>query len=98
MSKLDCDLAVLLIFDNLLQLNSKIKKSTKELLKLNAAWKPSERDADQEMLTEEERECFRKIGLKMRSVLVLGKEKITVFTQWLELYMLHSPRILYFGV
>ncbi|XP_024029575.1 chloroplastic group IIA intron splicing facilitator CRS1, chloroplastic [Morus notabilis] len=60
----------------LLILNSKIKKSTKELLKLNTAWKPSERDGDQEMLTEEERECFRKIGLKMRSVLVLGRRGI----------------------
>ncbi|GMN19383.1 hypothetical protein TIFTF001_049912 [Ficus carica] len=53
-------------------LNSKIEKSKRELLKMNAAWKPSEQDADQEMLTEEERECFRKIGLQMQSVLVLG--------------------------
>ena len=41
---------------------------------MNAEWKPAERDADQEMLTAEERECFRKLAQKMRSVLVLGKE------------------------
>ncbi|XP_062107403.1 chloroplastic group IIA intron splicing facilitator CRS1, chloroplastic [Humulus lupulus] len=57
-------------------LNSKIEKSTKDLLKLNAAWKPSEKDADQEMLTDEERECFRMIGMKMHSVLVLGRRGI----------------------
>uniref|UniRef100_A0A803PKL0 Uncharacterized protein n=1 Tax=Cannabis sativa TaxID=3483 RepID=A0A803PKL0_CANSA len=60
-------------------LSSKIEKSTKDLLKLNAAWKPSEKDADQEMLTDEERECFRMIGMKMHSVLVLGKEKAPIF-------------------
>ncbi|KAM6593597.1 hypothetical protein CsatA_001300 [Cannabis sativa] len=55
-------------------LSSKIEKSTKDLLKLNAAWKPSEKDADQEMLTDEERECFRMIGMKMHSVLVLAAQ------------------------
>ena len=69
------DLDVLSSLEHLLQLNSKIEKSKRELLKLNASWKPSEQDADQEMLTEEERECFRKIGLQMQSVLVLGKKK-----------------------
>ncbi|KAH7533264.1 hypothetical protein FEM48_Zijuj04G0112200 [Ziziphus jujuba var. spinosa] len=52
-------------------LDNKIKKSAKELLRLNAAWMPAEGDADQEMLTEEERESFRRIGLKMHSCLVL---------------------------
>lgn len=61
-----------------MQLNSKIEKSAKELLKLNAAWMPAERDSDQEMLTEEEREIFRKIGLKMHGFLVLGKQKVTL--------------------
>lgn len=56
-----------------MQLNNKIERSTKELLKLNAEWKPAERDADQEMLSKEERECLRKISQKMRCVLVLGK-------------------------
>lgn len=50
-----------------------------ELSKLNAAWKPSGEDIDLEIMTDEERECFRKMGLKMRSCLVLGKA-ISVFT------------------
>jgi hypothetical protein len=29
-------------------------------------------------MTEEERECFRKIGLKLRGSLVLGKEKLII--------------------
>lgn len=55
------------------QLNIKIEKSMKELSKLNGAWAPAEREADREMITEEERECFQKIGQKMDSCLVLGK-------------------------
>lgn len=43
-----------------------------ELSKLNAAWTPAEQDVDFEIMTDEERECFRKMGLKMRSCLVLG--------------------------
>lgn len=60
------------------QLDNKIKKSAKELLKLNAAWMPAEPDADQEMLTEEEKESFQKIGMKMHSCLVLGKQNVTL--------------------
>lgn len=61
----------------ILQLNIKIDKSMKELSKLNAAWAPAEQDADQEMMTEEERLCFQKIGLKMDSCLLLGNENLT---------------------
>ncbi len=59
------------------QLNVKIEKSMKELSKLNGAWAPAEQDADQEMITEEERKCFQKMGLKMDSCLVLGNERLT---------------------
>jgi hypothetical protein len=55
-----------------LQLNKKIERSAMELSKLNAAWKPAGQDIDLEIMTDEERECFRKMGLKMRSCLVLG--------------------------
>uniref|UniRef100_A0A0R0KUF6 CRM domain-containing protein n=1 Tax=Glycine max TaxID=3847 RepID=A0A0R0KUF6_SOYBN len=55
-------------------LNKKIERSERELSKLNAAWTPSEQDIDLEIMTDEERECFRKIGLKMKSSLLLGKE------------------------
>ena len=54
----------------------KIARSAKELGKLNSAWSPAELDADQEMITQEEKECFRKIGLKMDSSLVLGKQDL----------------------
>ncbi|KAL6960973.1 hypothetical protein U1Q18_038738 [Sarracenia purpurea var. burkii] len=57
-------------------LKMKIERSTKELAKLNSAWKPVEQDADQEIITQEERECFRRIGLKMASCLVLGRRGI----------------------
>ncbi|QCE12930.1 RNA-binding [Vigna unguiculata] len=57
-------------------LNKKIEKSGKELSKLNAAWTPSEQDTDLEIMTDEERECFRKIGLKMQSCLLLGRRGI----------------------
>uniref|UniRef100_A0A2P2K913 CRM domain-containing protein n=1 Tax=Rhizophora mucronata TaxID=61149 RepID=A0A2P2K913_RHIMU len=57
-------------------LQRKIEKAARELSKLNAAWAPTEKDADQEMLTQEERECFRKIGLKMHSSLVLGRRGV----------------------
>ncbi|VVB14706.1 unnamed protein product [Arabis nemorensis] len=57
-------------------LKSKIEKSTMELTKLNSLWKPSEQDDDVEILTNEERECLRRIGLKMNSSLVLGRRGV----------------------
>ncbi|ESQ41603.1 hypothetical protein EUTSA_v10012836mg [Eutrema salsugineum] len=57
-------------------LKSKIEKSTTELFKLNSLWKPSERDDDIEILSNEERECLRRIGLKMNSSLVLGRRGV----------------------
>ena len=58
-----------------LQLNAKIEKSAKELAKLNSSWQPCEQDVDLEIITEEERECLRKMGLKLNSCLVLGEGK-----------------------
>ncbi|XP_074308309.1 chloroplastic group IIA intron splicing facilitator CRS1, chloroplastic [Silene latifolia] len=57
-------------------LKLKINKAEQELLKLNFAWKPSEPEPDQELLTEEERVCFRKMGLKMDNFLVLGRRGV----------------------
>ncbi|XP_006287146.2 chloroplastic group IIA intron splicing facilitator CRS1, chloroplastic [Capsella rubella] len=57
-------------------LKLKIEKSTKELFRLNSLWKPSERDDDIEILTKEERECLRRVGLKMNSSLVLGRRGV----------------------
>ncbi|XP_008441260.2 chloroplastic group IIA intron splicing facilitator CRS1, chloroplastic [Cucumis melo] len=57
-------------------LNFKVEKSTKELTKLNASWSRVEPDADQELITNEERICFRKMGLKMDSCLTLGRRGV----------------------
>lgn len=57
-------------------LNFKVEKSTKELTKLNASWRRVEPDADQELITNEERICFRKMGLKMDSCLTLGRRGV----------------------
>ncbi|XP_020997015.1 chloroplastic group IIA intron splicing facilitator CRS1, chloroplastic isoform X1 [Arachis duranensis] len=57
-------------------LNKKIERSAAELAKLDAAWTPAEKDADIEIMTDEERQRFRKIGLKMSGLLVLGRRGI----------------------
>ncbi|XP_023551202.1 chloroplastic group IIA intron splicing facilitator CRS1, chloroplastic isoform X1 [Cucurbita pepo subsp. pepo] len=57
-------------------LDFKVEKSTKELTKLNASCRHVEPDADQELITNEERICFRKMGLKMHSCLTLGRRGI----------------------
>ncbi|CAL0308274.1 unnamed protein product [Lupinus luteus] len=56
--------------------NKKIERSAMKLSKLNAAWTPSEKDADQEVMTDEERESFRRIGMRMDACLVLGRRGI----------------------
>lgn len=59
-------------------LKLKIERSAKKLSKLNSTLRPPEHDADHdhEMIVEEERECFRKMGLKMDSNLVLGRRGV----------------------
>ncbi|KHG25518.1 hypothetical protein F383_03195 [Gossypium arboreum] len=57
-------------------LNGKIEKSAKKLAKLNSSWQTAEPDLDLETITEEERECLRKIGLKLSSCLVLGRRGV----------------------
>ncbi|XP_065848337.1 chloroplastic group IIA intron splicing facilitator CRS1, chloroplastic isoform X2 [Euphorbia lathyris] len=52
----------------------KIEKSARELSKLNSSYVPAEMDTDLEIITEEERECFRKMGMKMHSYLVLDTQ------------------------
>ncbi|KAJ7971236.1 chloroplastic group IIA intron splicing facilitator CRS1, chloroplastic [Quillaja saponaria] len=57
-------------------LKKKIEKSARELSKLSTSWMPADQDGDLEILTKEERECFRKIGLKMDCCLVLGRRGV----------------------
>ncbi|KAJ9540933.1 hypothetical protein OSB04_027439 [Centaurea solstitialis] len=59
-----------------LQLKMKIDKVSKELAKLNSSWEPAELNEDREIITSEERECLRKMGLKMDSTLVLGRRGV----------------------
>ncbi|XP_076929855.1 chloroplastic group IIA intron splicing facilitator CRS1, chloroplastic-like [Bidens hawaiensis] len=57
-------------------LKMKINKASKQLAKLNSAWEPVEPNDDREVITSEERECLRKMGLKMDSTLVLGRRGV----------------------
>ncbi|XP_052480123.1 chloroplastic group IIA intron splicing facilitator CRS1, chloroplastic [Gossypium raimondii] len=57
-------------------LNGKIEKSATKLAKLNSSWQTAEPDLDLETITEEERECLRKIGLKLSSCLFLGRRGV----------------------
>ncbi|XP_022884358.1 chloroplastic group IIA intron splicing facilitator CRS1, chloroplastic isoform X2 [Olea europaea var. sylvestris] len=57
-------------------LKKKKEKSDKTLAALSQAWRPSEQDLDQELITQEERECMREIGLKLDSSLVLGRRGV----------------------
>lgn len=55
-----------------LQLNKKIERSNQALAKLYSSWSPSEEPADRELLTEEEKAMFRRIGRKMDGLVLLG--------------------------
>lgn len=57
------------------QLQLKTERSEKVLVKLNSEWGPADPTLDQELLTEEERQTLRKIGLKMDQTLLLGMDK-----------------------
>ncbi|KAL6662114.1 hypothetical protein ACP70R_001498 [Stipagrostis hirtigluma subsp. patula] len=57
-------------------LNKKIERSNQVLAKLHSSWIPSEQSADTELLTEEEKVIFRKIGLKMDEHVLLGRRGI----------------------
>ncbi|KAF5189677.1 Chloroplastic group iia intron splicing facilitator crs1 protein [Thalictrum thalictroides] len=60
----------------LLLLKRKIERSAKALSKLNSAWKIAENDVDQELITEEERSCLQKMGLRTNKTLVLGRRGV----------------------
>ncbi|XP_058088029.1 chloroplastic group IIA intron splicing facilitator CRS1, chloroplastic isoform X2 [Magnolia sinica] len=60
----------------LLILKLKTERSEKQLAKLNSSWSPADAASDQEMLTEEERQILRNIGLKMDEILLLGRRGI----------------------
>ncbi|KAB8108253.1 hypothetical protein EE612_043746 [Oryza sativa] len=57
-------------------LTKKIERSNQVLAKLHSSWSPSKKDGDRELLTEEERRIFRKIGLKMDEHVLLGRRGV----------------------
>ncbi|XP_020521625.1 chloroplastic group IIA intron splicing facilitator CRS1, chloroplastic isoform X2 [Amborella trichopoda] len=57
-------------------LKLKVERSEKEMAKLNSAWQPAKGEADQETITKEEFQNFRKVGLKMDEVLLLGRRGV----------------------
>ncbi|KAJ1268237.1 hypothetical protein BS78_07G120700 [Paspalum vaginatum] len=57
-------------------LKKKIERSNQVLAKLHSSWSPSEQSADTELLTEEEKEMFCRIGRKMDGLVLLGRRGI----------------------
>lgn len=56
------------------QSERKLMKAEKALSKVEEFLKPAEREGDPENVTDEERFMLRKLGLKMKAFLLLGKE------------------------
>lgn len=55
------------------QAQSKRLKADKELAKIRESWLPAGAPEDQETITDEERVMFRRVGLRMKPYLPLGK-------------------------
>lgn len=55
------------------QAQSKRSKADKELAKIRESWLPAGAPEDQETITDEERVMFRRLGLRMKPYLPLGK-------------------------
>lgn len=64
-----------LLFDSgcIEQAQSKRSKADKELAKIRESWLPAGAPDDQETITDEERVMFRRLGLRMKPYLPLGK-------------------------
>lgn len=82
MSKVDDFPAVeysLIVFFFPFQTERKLLKAERALSKVEEFLKPAERQADPESITDEERFMFRKIGLRMKAFLLLGKTNLSVY-------------------
>lgn len=55
------------------QAERKIRRAERALMKVEVSLKPSETRADPESITDEERFMFRKLGLRMKAFLLLGR-------------------------
>lgn len=56
------------------QSERKLMKAEKALSKVEEFLKPAEREGEPESVTDEERFMLRKLGLKMKAFLLLGKK------------------------
>ncbi|XP_044499238.1 CRM-domain containing factor CFM3A, chloroplastic/mitochondrial-like [Mangifera indica] len=54
----------------------KLMKAEQALAKVEESLKPTEREADPEIITDEERYMFRKLGLRMKAFLLLGRRGV----------------------
>lgn len=54
----------------------KIRRAERALMKVEVSLKPSETRADPESITDEERFMFRKLGLRMKAFLLLGRRGV----------------------
>ncbi|XP_014513573.1 CRM-domain containing factor CFM3A, chloroplastic/mitochondrial [Vigna radiata var. radiata] len=54
----------------------KLMRAEKALMKVELSLKPSEYKADPDSITDEERFMFRKLGLKMKAFLLLGRREV----------------------
>lgn len=54
----------------------KIRRAERALMKVEVSLKPSESRADPESITDEERFMFRKLGLRMKAFLLLGRRGV----------------------
>ena len=57
----------------MLQAERKVMKAEHALSKVEEFLKPANRPADPESITDEERFMFRKLGLRMKAFLLLGR-------------------------
>ena len=69
------------------QAERKVMKAERALSKVEAFLKPAEQQADPNSLTDEERFMFRKLGLRMKAFLLLGK---TLYLSNLSRFFLQS--------
>lgn len=63
----------------LLQAERKLVKAEQALSKVEAFLTPTKRQAEPDSITEEERFMFRKLGLRMKAFLLLGKTTLSQF-------------------
>ena len=65
---------------SILQVSQKIYRAERELKDINSKMRPKDTIADEERISDEEMYTLRKIGLRMKPFLLLGKTRFLVFS------------------